>query len=400
MKLNFFTANFPYKNSEPIIDNEFPFLLEEFDEVKIFPHDFNSINENIERAKEAEVYVLKDYTKSKLNLQYFSLIIRFFITEFLNSKNKPFYFKKSRLWLSLLKAAALKAKHIEGNDLLLKDAVNYSYWMNDWALVLTFLKKRKKINNFVFRCGGFDIWDERHEGNYLPFRELIYKYADGVFPNSKLAETYMKEKTKFKHKIIGTYLGTTDFGVSTYKEHEKLTIVSCSNVISIKRVELIIEILSLLKRPVKWVHFGDGVEMSKIKKLAEEKLSHQEVELNGRVQNSKVYEYYTLNQVDLFITTSSTEGLPVSIQEAISFGIPVIATDVGAMDEVINKDTGILIEKDFDIEKVADIIDSWLINKDIKEYRNGVRKYWLENFHAHKVYPEFTTIIKTIANKK
>jgi len=45
--------------------------------------------------------------------------------------------------------------------------------------------------------------------------------------------------------------------------------------------------------------------------------------------HNDVLNYYASNPVDVFINTSSSEGLPVSIMEAMSFGIPVIATNVG-----------------------------------------------------------------------
>ena len=44
--------------------------------------------------------------------------------------------------------------------------------------------------------------------------------------------------------------------------------------------------------------------------------------------------------VDLFLTVSANEGIPVSIMEAQSFGIPVIATDVGGISEIVNNVNG------------------------------------------------------------
>ena len=43
--------------------------------------------------------------------------------------------------------------------------------------------------------------------------------------------------------------------------------------------------------------------------------------------------------IDLFINTSSSEGVPVSIMEALSVGIPIIATDVGGTKEIVTKTT-------------------------------------------------------------
>lgn len=41
---------------------------------------------------------------------------------------------------------------------------------------------------------------------------------------------------------------------------------------------------------------------------------------------------------------SDSEGIPVSIMEAMSFGIPVIARNVGGMSEIVNEENGLLLE--------------------------------------------------------
>ncbi|NJK95527.1 MAG: glycosyltransferase [Bacteroidales bacterium] len=45
----------------------------------------------------------------------------------------------------------------------------------------------------------------------------------------------------------------------------------------------------------------------------------------------------------MFLNTSLSEGVPVSVMEALSFGLPVIATDVGGTGELINDEVGMLI---------------------------------------------------------
>ena len=67
----------------------------------------------------------------------------------------------------------------------------------------------------------------------------------------------------------------------------------------------------------------------------------------GHYPNEELLRYYGSNHVDLFINTSSTEGVPVSIMEAQSFGIPVIATDTGGVKEVVTEGTGSLLPVDF-----------------------------------------------------
>ena len=76
----------------------------------------------------------------------------------------------------------------------------------------------------------------------------------------------------------------------------------------------------------------------------------------GDLQEKDVFRTYLAGSINLFVSVSETEGLPVSIMEAISFGIPVMATDVGGCREIANAHTGVLISKDFDVKSVAEEI--------------------------------------------
>ena len=59
--------------------------------------------------------------------------------------------------------------------------------------------------------------------------------------------------------------------------------------------------------------------------------------------------YYNTYEIDLFVNLSTIEGVPVSIMEAQSSGIPVLATDVGSSKEIVDDDNGFLIPKDFEM---------------------------------------------------
>ena len=115
------------------------------------------------------------------------------------------------------------------------------------------------------------------------------------------------------------------------------------------------------------------------------------VSLMGTTQHDDVMAYCCQNAVNLFVNTSSSEGLPVSIMEAISFGVPVIATDVGGTREIVNTDTGRLISADFSPEDLAAQISDY-IKKDSATYctdRERVRKFWKNNFAAKANYDSF-----------
>ena len=66
--------------------------------------------------------------------------------------------------------------------------------------------------------------------------------------------------------------------------------------------------------------------------------------LAGFIPLEEIMRFYEENDIDCFITTSSPEGCPVSIQEAMSYGIPIIATAVGEIPNMI-EGNGILLSE-------------------------------------------------------
>ena len=141
--------------------------------------------------------------------------------------------------------------------------------------------------------------------------------------------------------------GLLEFNIDTSNEYKEILLVSCSELVPVKRVHLIIDILRHIETPLRWVHFGDGRLMPELKTRVKELPDNINYELRGYVPNQGVLEFYQKNEVDLFVNVSESEGIPVSIMEAISFGIPILATDVGGVHEIVTDKTGVLVDKTF-----------------------------------------------------
>ena len=155
---------------------------------------------------------------------------------------------------------------------------------------------------------------------------------------------------------------------------------------------MIVEILSYIDREnVKWVHFGEGYLRDEIEKLCNTKLKNVKVDFRGLVANADILDYYANNYVDLFINVSESEGIPVSIMEATSAGIPVVATNVGGTSEAVKEDFGFLIEENFDSKQVAAIVENYLnsLPENQRQYRKNAHNFWKENFDAQKNFTQF-----------
>jgi glycosyltransferase involved in cell wall biosynthesis len=223
--------------------------------------------------------------------------------------------------------------------------------------------------------------------------------VDKLFSVSQNGADYLKQKyPQFAFKIHTSYLGTEDNGNNKLQTESLFTIVSCAKIRNIKRIFLIPEILKKLDFPVKWIHLGDenlsANDPTKDRyiqnKKSLEKFDKIEVLCKGNLSNEEIFKFYKETPVHLFLSVSETEGLPVSIMEAISFGIPVMATDVGGCREIVNETTGILIPKDFSNDKAAELIKNFK-NSSLNgmENRKKIRNFWLNHFEVNTNYRLF-----------
>ncbi|MDZ7720034.1 MAG: glycosyltransferase [Balneolaceae bacterium] len=140
-----------------------------------------------------------------------------------------------------------------------------------------------------------------------------------------------------------------------------------------------------------WDHFGDGPLMDDLKKVITEKIYDKAiVKLHGIIPNKEVMEHYRTMPVDLFVNVSSSEGIPVSIMEAQSAGVPVLATDVGGTSEIVNEENGWLISKDARPDEISNILREIISNRSIlSKKRLAAKRNWEENFNADTNYREF-----------
>jgi glycosyltransferase involved in cell wall biosynthesis len=81
--------------------------------------------------------------------------------------------------------------------------------------------------------------------------------------------------------------------------------------------------------------------------------------------------------------------------EAQSFGIPVLATNVGGTNEIVNDLNGFLINPAISDIEIAEII-KLNFNKDLTNKRIESRNNWNKNYNAENNYINFCSIIKEL----
>lgn len=387
-----FTGYFPYGYAESFLENEINFLSKRFSNVYIQPRRGNDL---IKRDVPDNVVVYPPVISNNRSLQlllgtFYPKTIKIYVQEFLE---KEVYLSKNKIrnWFKtyILSNIYLKSKNVQSifRSVDKKDVI-YFYWGNDACSILPFVKNScaKKIVRFH----GSDLWEELHH-NYIPMRKYVVESMDIAVFISNMGKKYFESRYPDKVKMLVSKLGTLDHGAGEKSNDEVLRVLSCSYIIPLKRVPLIYKALnSISDKNIEWTHIGDGPGLERLK--SEIINSNISVKLTGRLTNDEVIKYYRENSVDIFINLSTTEGIPVSIMEAISFNVPVIATDVGGVSEIVNESTGILLSNNPTIKEITDAVEK------IKFLELFPRAFWNENYNADTNYKKFTDEILSTAD--
>jgi glycosyltransferase involved in cell wall biosynthesis len=297
----------------------------------------------------------------------------------------------SRPYLDILSRNLLKLRALERfvADRHLANAIFYDYWFENSTLALALLRRSTRIRTAVSRAHRFDIYDEAWNGRPVPFRAVKAQWLDAVFPVSEFGARYLERHVPpLRGKMTVERLGVRDPGRATPDgTHATPLVVSCASLIPRKRVHLVPDVLSSLDRPVRWVHLGDGPERSRVEQAASRCASHVTWELAGQLDNSAVLSFYERHHVDAMLSLSLSEGLPVSMMEAQSYGIPVVACAVHGVPEIVNEDTGVLLAPTATPPEMAGGLRAALETGRFE--RRRVRAFFEEHFDARTNYNAF-----------
>ena len=392
-KLYLFTQKFPFKGGETFLESEIAHLASAFHKIVIYPCEggqeyYAMLPGNVE-VKHIEFQSLVRIRK--IVVSHFRILAEYYTRALFFSPNRwkyltQFQFNLNRI-LGMFSRAAILHKQLTDNNSV---AVYYSYWFNDWASMLAICRRKGIKGKFIVRAHGYD-YDELQNGRgYFPFRESEMKQFDQIVQISDYGFSKMQRQYPNAKNIFIQKLGVKDNGLNPIAdEGMRYRIVSCSNFVKLKRLPLLIEILSQLDLDFEWVHFGWGEGADEIVKLAGQKLNPGTFEFRGFTPNAEILRYYRENPVDLVVNVSELEGIPVSLMEAIASGIPIVGCNVCGVPELVCGETGMLLSANPEPE-VTVLLKQFLTERSRNtEFRKGIKAFWSSHFNADKNYDTF-----------
>lgn len=389
-----FTNHFPIKNTvkESWLVSEMAVTYDCYNKIIIVP--FNSETDYIDLPKNCEVLNISKSTGVKLSFSEIVSVLRIVFSDFFRLQKNFLFYRLFRYNFALIKKYYKDAKFVYEKTKEKLDpsrkTVLYAYWADNLATCASIIKSFDPKYKIATRGHGFEIFEEQTKYGVILFRKFQLKYVDKIFADSKKGyERLLQRNPDHAKQLNYSYVGTNENGVSPFNTGENV-IVSCAFIRRLKGVEFIPEVLMHVKSKVKWIHIGGGELMNEIEQKCKSLPSNVNVTLLGSLNAEQVIEFYKSHNISLFLSLSEREGLPVTLMEAISFGIPIAATDVGGCKEIINENTGFLIPEKFDQKKLANELDEFFKSeKNTETFRKKVKQYWKENFYSENNYKKF-----------
>lgn len=384
-----YTSYYPYSNPESFLGPELEIADRMGCRLTVIPVNGGSTKRDVPKGIIVDNSICKSGLLFKLKC-----IAPMFHMMILVLQEKDWKGFNLRECLKYIYASSLVYHDLKKRAQIKEKSIFYSYWMSYIPIAFAYYKLRYKHtpHKFITRGHGTDIYS-KDLGVYYPLRELLVKEVDDFFLISEYGKKYLEQRyPSYNGKFHVSRLGVYDNFTEVRTISKKIMVVSCSNVIPLKRVDLIAKSLmsyAITKSDVKieWIHFGDGEDLPKLKLETRKFPPNLKCTFKGLVRNTEILKYYKENQIDCYLMMSASEGIPVSIMEAISSGIPVLATDVGGVSEIVTVETGLLLNKYFEQDDFNKKFEYILENHNSLSKSSHI--FFVNNYSAERNYLKF-----------
>jgi N-acetyl-alpha-D-glucosaminyl L-malate synthase BshA len=232
----------------------------------------------------------------------------------------------------------MEVSEAENLDLL---HVHYAIPHSVSALLARMMAAPRRLP-FITTLHGTDITLVGNDRSFLPITKFSIEQSDGVTAISH----YLKQRTLEEFDIKRPIEVIPNFvNCDLYYRHENAALraqwapdgepilMHLSNFRPVKRVTDVVEIFALVREKIraKLVLIGDGPDRGAAEYIVRKKKLTRDVHFLGK--QDRVYQH--LAQADLFLLPSDMESFGLAALEAMACEVPVVATNVGGLPEVV-----------------------------------------------------------------
>ena len=413
-ELILFTKSYPFGHKETYVHNEIPFLLNQFDRICIIPIDYygdgSDINYSIDEERIS--FFLVNSVAAKKSL-FYTLQKNFrcgiiVLSEIISGRDGWNHLRHFRFAHTYAKICYDQAKAIEETVTHRnRSQIIYSYWFHKSVVVAALMKRFFGVRlPLISRAHSSDLyhrdWNQFMQLEKEPFMPLEWykvKWTDKIFTISDHGCLHFKKVfPKYSNKFEVSRLAVKATSkLNPFKDEGIFRMVTCSGITRNKRVIRMPAIVDALRDyPVEWVHIGsswkENVQLL-VDEITQRGISDKVV-LKGQMTQEEIKSYYESEQINLFLNISRAEGLPVSIMEAFSFGVPAIATSAVGSPEIVDDSCGGVIPVEFEDADLVEMIKQLILSPESQRIkRAGALSRFNADYSAEKNYSLFAKLL-------
>ncbi len=196
--------------------------------------------------------------------------------------------------------------------------------------------------------------------------------------------------------VIPNFVDVWQFRPRLRKEKDRMPVViHVSNFRPVKRIDRVIRVFARMvsRHPAKLLLVGDGPERAAAEALVERFGIREHVHFAGKVPNVAP----ALATGDLFLLPSAEESFGLAAVEAMACGLPVLASRVGGLPEVVvDGETGFLFDPD-DEQGMAEAGEKLLFDAERRyEMGRAARDHVMAHFTADKLIPRYEELYQSL----
>ncbi len=244
--------------------------------------------------------------------------------------------------------------------------------------LISTLNDSNRAGQWLVLLSGFHIRLIEREANTLKSKTVVQKTLDALLfwipykviaLSTEIQNSLARLLPFAKHKIVflpnATKIQTTK--VRSY-ESAVPRILSVGRLQEQKNYSLLIETLAMLHAegiPFTATIVGDGVLHAELHAQAREEGVSKELSFMGHLPYKQLQSEY--EKADIFVSTSRWEGSPNVILEALSYALPVVATKVGGVSDVMTDGVDGLLIQSGDVKACAAALRTLLTDAQARE---------------------------------
>jgi len=297
----------------------------------------------------------------------------------------------------------MQVAEAEGLDLL---HVHYAIPHSVSALLARMMAAPKALP-FITTLHGTDITLVGNDRSFLPITKFSIEQSDGVTAISHYLKQRTIEEFDIKHPIevipnfvnCDLYCRTPNPALrAEWAANGEPILMHLSNFRPVKRVTDVVEIFAKVREKMraKLVLIGDGPDRGAAEYLVRKKKLARDVHFLGK--QDRVYQF--LSEADLFLLPSDNESFGLAALEAMACEVPVVATNVGGLPEVVEHGVSGFLADVGDIETMAGYAIGLLGDESaLREMGRRARAAARAKFCSSKIIPRYENFYRQVLER-